>query len=98
VLVETWALLRHRLHRDAAERFWEGLRAGVAVVHAVTDVDLELAWAIGQVFSEQDFSIVDRSSFAMMQRLGVSRAATFDDDFAVFRFGPGRRRAFEIVR
>jgi predicted nucleic acid-binding protein len=33
-----------------------------------------------------------------MQRLGVHRVATFDDDFAVYRFGRDRRRAFEIVR
>ena len=25
-------------------------------------------------------------------------AASFDDDFAIFRFGPNRRRAFTIVR
>jgi hypothetical protein len=33
-----------------------------------------------------------------MRRLGVSRAATFDDDFAIYRFGPGRGQAFEIIR
>ena len=30
VLVETWTLIRYRIHRRAAERFWEGLRGGVA--------------------------------------------------------------------
>ncbi len=30
--------------------------------------------------------------------LGISRVATFDDDFAVYRYGPGRRRAFTVVR
>lgn len=98
MLVETWLLVRHRLHRAAAERFWEGLRGGVAVVHPVTAVDLEQAWGIGEAFPDQDFSIVDRTSFAVMQRLGVHRVAAFDDDFAVFRFGPGKRRAFEMVR
>ena len=98
VLVETWILLRHRLHSGAAEKFWEGLRGGVATVESVTPVDLEAAWAIGERFTDQDFSIVDRTSFAVMQRLGVRRAATFDDHFAVFRFGPGRKHAFEVVR
>jgi hypothetical protein len=46
----------------------------------------------------QSFSIVARTSFAVMRRLGVLRAATLDEHFAVFRFGPGRNRAFEIVR
>ncbi len=33
-----------------------------------------------------------------MERLGVHRAVTFDDDFAVYRFGPRRDRAFEVLR
>lgn len=98
VLVETWLLLRHRLHRQAAEQFWEGLRAGVALVESVTAADMETAWAINQAFPDQDFSIVDRTSFAVMQRLGIQRAAAFDDDFAVFRYGRNCSRAFEVVR
>ena len=41
VLVETWLLLRHRLNRGAAERFWEGLRLGVAAVEPVAAADWE---------------------------------------------------------
>ena len=33
-----------------------------------------------------------------MERLGVHRAVAFDDDFAVYRFGPRRERAFEVLR
>ena len=98
VLVETWLLLRHRVHRQAAERFWEGLRAGVAAVESVTSADLEGAWAIGEAFSDQEFSIVDRTSFAVMERLGIRRAASFDHDFSIYRFGRGRRHAFTVVR
>lgn len=98
VLIETWLLLRHRLGRHAAESFWSGLRGGAAIIEPVTAADLEGAWAIGEAFPDQDFSIVDRTSFAVMQRLGLERAAAFDDDFAVFRYGPRRDRAFEVVR
>jgi predicted nucleic acid-binding protein len=98
VLVESWPLLHHRLGLDAAERFWDGLRNGVAQIEHVGAADLEAAWAIGEVFADQDFSIVDRTSFAVMQRLGVHRAAAFDDDFAVFRFGTRRDRSFTVVR
>lgn len=97
VLVETWTLLRYRIHRRAADRFWEGLRAGVAVIEPVGSADLDAAWRIGVAFRDQDFSIVDRTSFAVMLRLGIERAASIDDHFAVFRFGPNRRRAFTIV-
>lgn len=98
VLVETWLLLRFRLHRDAAERFWSALRSGVAEIEPVTAADLQAAWTISESFPDQDFSIVDRTSFAVMQRLAVLRVATLDEDFAIFRFGPGRRGAFEVVR
>ncbi len=33
-----------------------------------------------------------------MQRIGVFRAASFDEHFAIFRFGRKRDRAFEIAR
>jgi len=98
ILIETWTLLRHRINRNAAERFWEGIRSGVAVIEPVRLADLESAWLMGAAWSDQDFSIVDRTSFAVMNRLGIDRAASLDDHFAVFRFGPRRRKSFSIVR
>jgi predicted nucleic acid-binding protein len=98
VLVETWTLIRHRMGRRAAERFWEALRAGAAEVETVGIADLDAAWEIGKSYRDQDFSIVDRTSFAVMRRLGIERAASLDDDFAIFRFGPNRRQAFTVVR
>lgn len=98
VLLETWTLIRNRLGRRAAERFWEALRDGVSTIETVVAADLEAAWEIGVLYGDQDFSIVDRTSFAAMRRLGIERAASLDDDFAIFRFGPNRRRAFAVVR
>ena len=97
VLTETWTLLRYRVGRQAAEGFWEALRSGIAVVEPVGAADLEAAWHIGAMYPDQDFSIVDRTSFALMRRLGIECAASFDAHFAVFRFGPNRRRAFTIL-
>ena len=98
VLIETWTLIRHRLSRQAAERFWDGLRNGAATVEGVGMADLEAAWEIGISYRDQDFSIVDRTSFAIMRRLGIERAASLDNHFAVFRFGPNHRRAFVVIR
>ena len=98
VLVETWTLLRYRIRRQAAERFWEAMRNGVSTIEPVGAADLEAAWQMGVTWRDQDFSIVDRTSFAVMRRLGIERAASFDADFAIFRFGPNRRRAFTILR
>jgi len=33
----------------------------------------------------------------MMERLGLTRAASFDKDFAIYRYGRNRERAFEIL-
>jgi uncharacterized protein len=98
VLVECWLLLRHRLGRTAADRFWHGLRSGAGDVEPVVTADLDVAWSIGEQFPDQDFSLVDRTSFAVMHRLGLTRAGTLDDDFAIYRYGGKREHAFEIVR
>jgi predicted nucleic acid-binding protein len=98
VLVETWLLLNSRYHRDAAENFWDRIRRGSARVEPVTAPDLEAAWAIGEAFPDQRFSIVDRTSFAVMERLGITQAASLDDDFAVYRYGRNRDRAFHVLR
>lgn len=98
VLAETWSLIDLRLGWSAAERFWAEIRKGSVDLVDVVPADLEAAWSIGEAFPDQGFSMTDRTSFAVMLRLGVHRAASLDKDFAVFRFGPRRDRAFEIVR
>ena len=98
VLVESWILIRESGGVASAERFWNAVRAGVATVETVLPRDLDTAWRIGEAFPDQDFSIVDRTSFAVMERLGVLSAASFDDDFSIYRFGPRRQHAFEVRR
>jgi predicted nucleic acid-binding protein len=92
VLVETWTLLRNRIHRAAAERFWQGLIAGAVMLEPVGMTDIEAAWQIGLAYPDQDFSLVDRTSFAVMQRLGLDRAASLDEHFTVVASGRGARR------
>ena len=98
ILVEAWMLLSRRLGRRVAERFWEGLRRGAVSIECVSPADLESAWQIEQAWRDQDFSLVDCTSFAVMRRLGIERAASLDDHFAVFRYGPQRRYAFTVLR
>lgn len=98
VLAETWRLIAHRISWRAAERWWGGIRSGVAELETVVEADLERAWGIGERFPDQSFSVTDRTSMAVMERLGITRVATLDDDFAVYRYGPARDRAFTIVR
>jgi predicted nucleic acid-binding protein len=98
VLVESWRLMRDSGGYASAERFWAAIRRGLASVESVLPGDLDVAWRIGELFSDQDFSIVDRTSFAVMERLGIDRVATFDDHFSIYRYGPRRDRAFDVRR
>jgi predicted nucleic acid-binding protein len=98
VLVECWRLIRACAGYSAAERFWGRLRDGGAVIESVIPGDLDKARRIGEAFSDQDFSIVDRTSFAVMERLGITSVASFDDHFSIYRFGSRRERAFDVRR
>lgn len=98
VLAETWTLIRNRIHYRAASRFWTELRNGIAHIEPVGLADLDVAWQIGLDWKDQEFSLVDRTSFAVMRRLGIDQTASFDEHFSVFRFGPRLRQAFTIFR
>lgn len=97
VLHETWTVMRYRHSFGPAERLVNGIRGGIARIEVAGLADLEAAAAIGAAFSDQDFSLSDRTSWAVMERLGVHNAVTLDSDFRVYRFGPGRRRAFSVL-
>jgi predicted nucleic acid-binding protein len=98
VLIETWLLLNSRYSRFAADEFWGGIRRGGIRTETPNAADFEKAWTIGESFPDQDFSIVDRTSFAFMERLNITKAASFDAHFAIYRYGRERNRAFEIIR
>lgn len=98
VVVETWLLLNSRRDRRVADRFWDSVRHGGVRVETPSGSDWDKAWAIGEAFPDQEFSLVDRTSFAVMERLGIVRAASFDAHFAIYRYGRERNKAFDIVR
>ena len=96
VLVETWYLASRRLGSGIAETLLNSIRRGIARVEPATLADLEVAAQIQEAFPDQRFSIVDRTSWSLMQRLGIHEAIAFDRDFSIYRFGRGRRRAFTV--
>lgn len=96
VLHETWTVMRFRHGFGPAERLVDGIRGGTARIEVSGLADLEVAAAIGAAFPDQRFSLSDRTSWAVMERLGIHEAITLDNDFRVYRFGPNRRRAFTV--
>lgn len=97
VLVECWFLLGSRLGRAAAIRFWDALRSGIVSLVHVTQEDLERAREILTQFPDQTFSLVDATSFAVMEREEIARAFVFDAHYRIYRFGEGNRRRLDIV-
>jgi predicted nucleic acid-binding protein len=94
VVAETWTLLGAHLGRSAALTFWETLRETRIPILVVEPTDLEAAWHIIQASPDQTFSLVDGTSFALMERFGIHDVFAFDAHFLVYRFGPARQRSF----
>jgi predicted nucleic acid-binding protein len=97
VVAETWALLASHLGRHAALSFWGTLREARVRLLTPEATDLEAAWHIALAYPDQAFSFVDCTSFAIMERFGLIEAFAFDVHFLIYRFGPGRQRAFRRV-
>jgi len=97
VMAETWLLIRGRLGRRAAVQWWAGMRTGIVEIVPASEADLEAAWWIVQRYGDQDLSLVDCVSFALMERLGIDAAFAFDHHFGLYRYGARSERAFRLL-
>lgn len=87
VFGETITLIRYRIGHGAAQMFGEKLKESRFVrMVAVTPADEERAWEIFTKYRDQDFSFVDCTSFAVMERMKLATAFTFDRHFSVMKF------------
>jgi predicted nucleic acid-binding protein len=86
ILIEAHGLILSTLGRLIARRFLIDVRAGNTVVVRVRSHDEVLAEAILTRYIDKDFSFADATSFAVMERLGITRAFSFDSDFAQYGF------------
>lgn len=93
IFSETIALIRYRIGHEAARSFGQKLMESSFVrVVAVTPTDEERAWDIFSKYLDQDFSLVDCTSFAVMERMKLSTAFGFDRHFSVMKYAvvPGK--------
>jgi predicted nucleic acid-binding protein len=86
VLAETHALLLNRLSQDIATRFLRDMEHSPTTLMWVTPADVQRAKAIIYQYDDKDFSLTDATSFAVMERIRVPSAFTFDRHFAQYGF------------
>ena len=65
----------------AAQRFLQTIDAGLARVILATEADHAAARRIVDANRDKDYSLCDALSFAVMERLGITQAASFDRHF-----------------
>ena len=97
ILIETWSLIHGRLGRHQAMVFWRSMRTGMIPLLGVQRADLELAWEIAESYPDQKFSLVDCTTFALMERTGIRHVFAFDDHFLYYRYGRDRQEHFTRV-
>jgi hypothetical protein len=87
VFDETITLLRMRIGWEAAAEFGRKLKSSrLVTIIAVNGEDENRAWDIFLKFRDKDFSYTDCTSFAVMQRLKLETAFTFDGHFEMMKF------------
>lgn len=86
VLAETATLIRvrdktARGHRLAVRIASSIVRQEAAILRKVTEADIQKALQVFRDYSDHAFSFVDCTSFAVMERLGITYAFAFDGHF-----------------
>jgi predicted nucleic acid-binding protein len=86
ILAETHALLLIRLGRQVAAAFVDQIDQSPTTIVRVSHRDEQRAREIIHRFDDKDFSLTDATSFAVMERLRITVAFTFDRNFAQYGF------------
>jgi len=86
IVDEVLTLIAARYRRQTAIRAGHVLFGqGMAELIQLTDEDKERAWGMFRSHSDKGWSFTDCTSFALMQRLGISNAFAFDRHFSQMR-------------
>lgn len=96
VLAELWNLVTARTNHSVANRTVAAIASGVARIESTTVADFEAAQAMLAHYPDQSFSLTDRTSWALMERLAITQALAFDADFRIHRYGPQKTQALTV--
>ena len=82
IRAETHALVLNRLGHQMADRALHQIGQGSpTTIVRVTEQDEVHALALIAKYQDKDFTLTDATSFVVVERLGITHAFTFDDDF-----------------
>jgi len=85
VIDETLTLLRARREPERALMLGEHLFSGVlADIYYVSSEDIEESWRTFRQFSDKGWSFTDCTSKVVIEKLGITHAFSFDQDFRQF--------------
>ncbi|ALV63769.1 hypothetical protein ADU37_CDS20700 [Thermococcus sp. 2319x1] len=88
VLVEFLNGVSKRVNKKTAIQLYKSYaKSRVVIIEKEREEDWEKAWEIFEKYEHQnDMDVVDCLSFAIMERLKIKEAFTFDRDFEVYGF------------
>ena len=84
IVAETHALLQVRLGHHYALRFLDEMDQSPTVIVRVTSLDERRSREILHQYADKSFSFTDATSFAVMERLRIDIAFTFDRNFVQY--------------
>lgn len=87
ILLETYNLLSRTIGSKATVKFGNVLKTNAFLnIEPISSFDWEGAWKIFSKYDDKDFSFTDCTSFALMERLKIKSAFTFDIHFKQYGF------------
>lgn len=82
VFDESVTIIRYRISHRAAVAFGEALiSSNVASIEDITDEERLKAWVLFKKYRDKDLSFTDCTSFALMVKLKLQKAFSFDNHF-----------------
>ena len=86
ILAETHAFLLSRLGYSPALKFIDEIESSSTQFIRVTAQDEDMCKKIIRQYKDKEFAYTDATSFAVMERLGIDVAFTFDHHFNQYGF------------
>lgn len=87
ILDESITIIRSRVSHRAAVAFGQSILGSTVVdLMPITSDDRLVAWEIFRKYDDKEFSFTDCASFAVMRKLRLKTAFTFDSHFSQMGF------------